>query len=78
MQADQMPQGEELWVEDDNEVWVLASLVRQQNTILTVRRKDTGEQLEIDLVSENDTGMYEASKRSFLGIMNWLFFCGCY
>lgn len=70
MQADQMPQGEELWVEDDHDVWVLASLVKQQNTILTVRRKDTGETIEIDLVSENDTGTWyicmPSKQRSFL------------
>ena len=52
MQAEQMPAGEEIWVEDDKDVWVLASLVTQRNTILTVRRKDTGETVEIDLVSE--------------------------
>eukprot|EP00904_Undaria_pinnatifida_P007215 jgi/Undpi1/3623/HiC_scaffold_16.g06993.m1 len=49
MQAEQMPAGEEIWVEDDKDVWVLASLVTQRNTILTVRRKDTGETVEIDL-----------------------------
>lgn len=51
MQADKMPPGELLWVEDERDVWVLAALVQQQNTILKVRRKDTGELLEIDLVS---------------------------
>lgn len=51
MQAKQMPRGEEIWVEDEKAVWVLAELVEQQNTILKVRRKDTGQALEIDLVS---------------------------
>lgn len=32
-------------------VWALASLVSQHNTILKVRRKDTGELVDIDLVS---------------------------
>lgn len=42
--------GEELWVEDPKVVWALASLVSQQNTILKVRRKDTGDLVDIDLV----------------------------
>lgn len=50
MQADQLPAGEEIWVEDAKEVWVLAGLVSQHNTILKVRRKDTGALLDIDLV----------------------------
>ncbi|CAM9285240.1 unnamed protein product, partial [Hapterophycus canaliculatus] len=41
--------GEELWVEDSRIVWALASLVSQQNTILKVRRKDTGELVDVDL-----------------------------
>lgn len=32
-------------------VWALASLVSQHNTILKVRRKDTDELVDIDLVS---------------------------
>ena len=77
MQADQMPQGEELWVEDDRDVWVLASLVKQQNTILTVRRKDTGETIEIDLVSENGTCTWfmPSKRRSFLS--SSYVFIGC-
>lgn len=37
-------------MEDPQKVWALASLVSQQNTILKVRRKDTGELVDIDLV----------------------------
>lgn len=33
-------------------MWALASLVSQHNTILKVRLKDTGELVDIDLVSE--------------------------
>lgn len=51
MHADFMPTGEEIWIEDEKEVWVLASLVEQENTMLKVRRKDTGVIVEIDLVS---------------------------
>lgn len=51
IQVERIPAGEELWIEDKLEVWVLSTLVEQSNTILKVRRKDTGELLEIDLVS---------------------------
>lgn len=54
MQADQLPAGEEMWVEDAKEVWVLAGLVSQHNTILKVRRKDTGALLDIDLVRQRN------------------------
>lgn len=47
--------GEEIWVEDPKKVWALASLVSQHNTILKVKRKDTGELVDIDLVSERPT-----------------------
>lgn len=50
MRADTIPQGEEIWVEDGEEVWALASVLRQENTQLKVRRKNTGEEDEIDLV----------------------------
>lgn len=42
--------GEEIWVEDSKKVWALASLVSQHNTILKVKRQDTGELVDIDLV----------------------------
>lgn len=51
MSADQIPMGEEIWVEDAKEVWVLTQLVSQQNTQLKVKNKATGEVVEIDLVS---------------------------
>lgn len=38
------------WVDDDVEVWILAEVVRQDNTLLTVRRKSNGEDIEVDLV----------------------------
>ncbi len=43
-------------MEDPKKVWVLASLVSQHNTILKVRLKDTGELVDIDLVSERTWG----------------------
>lgn len=49
--------GEEIWVEDPKKVWALASLVSQHNTILKVKRKDTGEMVDIDLVSGRPTHM---------------------
>lgn len=55
IQADSIPTGSEIWVEDEadggEEVWMLATVVEQKNTLLTVRKKKTGEDLEIDLVS---------------------------
>lgn len=50
MRADIRLKGEDVWIEDEKEVWVLAEMVRQDETILTVRRKDTGKILEIDQV----------------------------
>ncbi|CAM9467577.1 unnamed protein product, partial [Ectocarpus fasciculatus] len=37
------------WVDDDVEVWILAEVVHQDNTLLTVRRKSNGEDIEVDL-----------------------------
>lgn len=55
IQAESIPAGSEIWVEDEDdggqEVWMLATVVEQTNTLLTVRKKKTGEELEIDLVS---------------------------
>lgn len=42
--------GEQIWVEDSKLVWALAKLVSQHNTILKVKRKDTGEPVDVDLV----------------------------
>lgn len=47
---DTMLRGSMIWVDDLEEVWVLAEVVNQRNTLLTVRRKKTREVLEIDLV----------------------------
>lgn len=55
MVADELPQDKDMWVENEAKVWVLTDLISQQNTQLKVRRKDTGEVLEIDLVSSNST-----------------------
>lgn len=54
LRADTIAAGSEIWAEDEadggQEVWMLAEVVRQENTLLTVRKKETGEELEIDLV----------------------------
>eukprot|EP00903_Cladosiphon_okamuranus_P011132 g10508.t1 len=51
LQADTIPVGSEIWTDDEDgyQVWIQARVVRQENTSLTIRRKDTGEELEIDL-----------------------------
>lgn len=49
------PVGSEIWTSDEGDIWVLAEVISQDNTILVVRRKSTGEKLEIDLVSEGET-----------------------
>lgn len=54
MRADTIPAGSAIWAESDDDVWVLAEVVRQENTLLTVRRKTTGEEMEIDLVREEE------------------------
>lgn len=48
--AETIPVGSEIWVDDEEQVWMLAEVIRQENTSLTVRRKGTGEEVEIDLV----------------------------
>lgn len=50
IQADTIPAGSEVWAEDDEQVWMLAEVVRQENTLITVRHKSSGEEVEIDLV----------------------------
>lgn len=50
IRADTIPNGSKVWVEDTEQVWILVEVVRQDNTMLTVRRK-TGEEVELDLVS---------------------------
>lgn len=55
--VNQMHEGEQIWIEDEHDVWVLADLLSQENTMLTVRRKDTRVVEEIDLVSTFDHPM---------------------
>lgn len=50
IRADTIPAGSTIWTEDDEDVWMMAEVVRQENTLLTVKRKRTGEEVEIDLV----------------------------
>ena len=45
-----IPIGSRIWAEDEEQVWILAEVVRQESTRLTVRNKKTGEELLIDLV----------------------------
>lgn len=52
VRADTYPVGSEIWTNGEGEIWVLARVIRQENTILTAWRKSTGETLEIDLVRE--------------------------
>eukprot|EP00752_Nemacystus_decipiens_P009414 g8417.t1 len=53
LRAQPIEAGSEIWAEDESdggeEVWMLAQVLRQDNTQLTVRKKKTGEELEIDL-----------------------------
>lgn len=55
VRADTYPVGSEIWTNDEGEIWVLAEVISQENTILTVRWKSTGKRLEIDLVREAHT-----------------------
>lgn len=48
-----IPIGSRIWAEDEEQVWILAEVVRQESTRLTVRNKKTGEELLIDLVRES-------------------------
>eukprot|EP00903_Cladosiphon_okamuranus_P011080 g10459.t1 len=49
MEAERITAGGAIWVEDPKKVWALASLVSQHNTIIKVKRQDTGEIVDIDL-----------------------------
>lgn len=42
--------GSDVWMDDENQVWVQATVLKQDNTLLTLRRKGTGETVEIDMV----------------------------
>lgn len=48
--AGTVPIGSGIWAEDEAQVWILAEVVRQESTRLTVRNKNTGEERQIDLV----------------------------
>lgn len=52
LQADTIPVGSEIWADDEDgdQVWIQAEVIRQENTSLTIRRRSTGLELEIDLV----------------------------
>lgn len=45
------PAGSLVWTEHEDKVWMLVEVVSQDNTILSVRHKATGNLEEIDLVS---------------------------
>lgn len=45
-----VPIGSGVWAEDEEQVWILAEVMRQESTRLTVRSKETGAELQIDLV----------------------------
>lgn len=64
MRVEAIPSGSKIWAEDEEKVWVLTEVVRQDNTILTVRERKTGEHKEIDLVSDNKTFYLAADFRS--------------
>lgn len=50
MRAQRRPEGTEVWMEDERQVWALVEVVKQDNTMLTVRHKSSGKTEEIDLV----------------------------
>eukprot|EP00752_Nemacystus_decipiens_P008749 g7810.t1 len=43
------PVGSSIWTNDEGDIWVLAEVTSQENTILTARLRSTGEALKIDL-----------------------------
>lgn len=55
LRAEQLPVGGEIWIENEVTVWALAVLDEQDNTMLKVRRRDTGKMVEVDLVSRNNS-----------------------
>ena len=50
VRADTYRAGSEVWMDDEAHVWVQAEVLKQENTLLTLRRKDSGETVEIDVV----------------------------
>lgn len=63
--AETRPVGSMIWMEDGQQIWALAKVVSQANTILNVRR-ETGKEAEIDLVRTTD------GKRGKAGYINRL------
>ncbi|CAM9750268.1 unnamed protein product, partial [Ectocarpus sp. 8 AP-2014] len=50
MRAETIAVGSDIWTDDEEgEVWTIAEVVHQENTMLTVRYKSTGEEHKIDL-----------------------------
>ncbi|CAM9971674.1 unnamed protein product [Pylaiella littoralis] len=47
--AESRPDGSLVWTEDTVSMWVLVEVIAQDNTLLRVRNKKTGSELEIDL-----------------------------
>lgn len=46
-----VPIGSGVWVEDEEQVWALAEVVRRESaTLITARNMETGKELQIDLV----------------------------
>jgi len=41
--------GSEVWVEDHNTIWTKAEIIKENNSILTIRKLNTGEEFTIDL-----------------------------
>lgn len=69
IRADTIPAGSEVWAENDEHVWMLAEVVRQENTLVTVRQKSTGQEVEIDLVRYLFyTQRFSATKRPGVGL----------
>lgn len=44
--------GSRIWTEDEDDVWVLVEVLRQENTLLAVQDARTGREREVDLVSD--------------------------
>ncbi|CAN0333176.1 unnamed protein product [Ectocarpus sp. 13 AM-2016] len=54
MRAETIAIGSDIWTDDEEgEVWTIAEVVHQENTMLTVRYKSTGEEHKIDLVKRS-------------------------
>ncbi|CAM9653889.1 unnamed protein product, partial [Chrysoparadoxa australica] len=49
LEVEEIPAGDIIWIEDEEEVWVQAEVVSQENTLLVVNNKKTYERQTIDL-----------------------------